>query len=151
MFLFSSKQDLATQLSDFWEVQSDYFISIARKTLLWRVGYFTRGNEVTGRQLMAGFHLLISVACGKANTELLLKKKTLNLLGFRFWHWKQYRSFYQSETPHALTVRLAIGARHMQCVVRLRKSDDVSACSLTCQMSMLLPQWLLRLTTFHTV
>lgn len=39
----------------------------------------------------------------------------------------------------------------MQCVVRLRKSDDVSACSLTCQLSMLLRQWLLRLTAFHTV
>lgn len=29
-----------------------------------------------------------SVACGKANTELFLKKKTFSFLGFRFCHWK---------------------------------------------------------------
>lgn len=40
-------------------MQSDSFISIAGKTLLWRVGYYTRGNEATDRELVAGFHLLI--------------------------------------------------------------------------------------------
>lgn len=56
-------------------MQSDSFISIAGKTLLWRVGYFTRGNEATDRELVAGFHLLILLLVEKPISKYFLKKK----------------------------------------------------------------------------
>lgn len=106
---------------------------LQEKTLLWRVGYFTRENEVRGSQLVAGFHLLIVLLVEKPIQNYFQKKKTLNLLGFRFLTLETAQNLLL-ETLHALTVRLGIGARHLQCVVRLNKSD-VGACSPTCQVS----------------
>lgn len=89
----------------------------ARKTWGRRVGYFLRGSS--GETV--SFRLSSSVACGKANTEPFLKKRTLKLLP------SEAEGSVPSGIPHALTVRLGMGTRH--------PPDGVGACSLPCPMS----------------
>lgn len=103
---------------------AEYFILSARKIWVWWVGYLTWGREIPGSQCMPGFQP--ECCLWKCQYSTISKKQNFKASGV-YTLPLAIEGSVPSGIPHALTIRLGMGARPLP--------DGVGACSVPCQMS----------------
>lgn len=124
------KIGLSTTFSLLRDAVCRWFHLDCKKTCVWRVGYFTRGNEVPGDSQWQAF---IQCCLWKSQYRTISKKENFQASGVSILPL-EIEGSVPSGIPPAPAVRLGLGVRHLP--------DGIGACSLPCQMSLLLPQGL---------